>query len=1027
MKALIYTVLWTLLAVPLKGIAQHDHNVRKTAPSIAWQVMETDHFNLFHQNGSEQLIKDVLPSSINRLRTIEDKIGYRLSGRLDIYFYTSHSQMYSSYVAQDFDQNVDLGGTTFIQNSNINVYFPGSKEGLLNQISDAISENLISEMLFGGTVQERIKYATLLHLPSWFGDGLSTYLSRGWDVDSDNELRDAFNSSLFKSFNQLTPKQQILVGRSIWKYIEETEGSGSLQRILYLVRLTRKVETALYFVTKQTSKDLYENWYKSRSSIYAAELKRRMPSQSERLSFDFASTQLLSLDLSPEGNKIATAIYEDGKHSVVVFDRETGEKKTIFKNFNYFQGFEPDPREILVRWKDNDVVFILQNALTPILHEVNLEGGIISQLAIELEYINWMDYQNDEIVFSGSIRGISNLYLYQPDYEFLSLLTDDSIDDLYPTFDQNGNIYYSKSVEGDRNNPGEKQLDIFYLIRQNKEVLSESNVSKTRSFDEKMPVKLSSTYLSFLSNRNGIVNAFAYNVNEEIYALSDYQSNITWQSTSRNGKRLAEVLLKGGILSIYVSDIEGELNVGSVLHPTNTLTLSREVSQVNNTKSNSNTERLKSSDSSKSRIYFQSAFPIPTNVDSLERIEESARVERQYTIEDVGSKQITLQPGAMYTRFDNSNFLTPTSAAFSNPKAEVLNKVGFVLGMRIEDQFKNNEFDLKMRSSFRFDRFQFSLNYTNRSGKLVERISYSNDGYVTEESGLYFKRNLRLLQGSIQKPLNNRSVVSYFQEVRHDTKVELGSEKESFQNSPISQLVSSQGVGYRYNTTYHHNAWTFSGLDIRVKSLWLTGIGNGKNSLNNSLIVGYGKKLTPNLHWISRLHAGHSLGKIRSVYFLGGATNQFSPTYTNNPVINEDVAFYQPVYGVRNFGINIRNGNTYGFLNTEIFAPVYRWLGHKPIRNNVVQNLWFVVYGDVGTAWYGKSPYDRLNPANKSSVAYGPLNIVIYNTKNPLVFSFGSGLRTKILGYDVRYDIGYTVDNGVWNNYVQSFSIGKPF
>ena len=110
----------------------------------------------------------------------------------------------------------------------------------MNQISVGIAENLLLEMLYGGTVQERIKYAAMLHLPVWFHDGLVQYLAVGWDTDTDNLLRDAFNNQRFKSYNQLSYNKQRLVGHNMWLYIDDTKNSDAIQRILYLVRVNQK-------------------------------------------------------------------------------------------------------------------------------------------------------------------------------------------------------------------------------------------------------------------------------------------------------------------------------------------------------------------------------------------------------------------------------------------------------------------------------------------------------------------------------------------------------------------------------------------------------------------------------------------------------------------------------------------------------------------------------------------------------------------------------------------------------------------
>jgi len=125
--------------------------------------------------------------------------------------------------------------------------------------------------------------------------------------------------------------------------------------------------------------------------------------------------------------------------------------------------------------------------------------------------------------------------------------------------------------------------------------------------------------------------------------------------------------------------------------------------------------------------------------------------------------------------------------------------------------------------------------------------------------------------------------------------------------------------------------------------------------------------------------------------------------------------------------INTRSGNTFGFINSEIWLPLNIYLGKKPLKNSILQHLWVVGFADAGIAWYGKSPSDRANITNVSYVNNGRLEIEVFNARNPIVSSFGGGLRTKVFGYLLRYDLAWTNDNDVWNRAVSRISIGKAF
>ncbi|MBI1305527.1 MAG: hypothetical protein GC181_02805 [Bacteroidetes bacterium] len=1005
-----------------------DH-LREGSDTHSWLELETDHFHFFHEEGSGKMIQSIVPDCILALQKIEGKIGYRLSGRLDIYVHRSNSEMTANYATEDFDKNKDLGGFTAINLNNIHVYFNGSTSNLINQIRDGVAENLILEMIYGGTVQERIKYATLLHLPLWFVKGLSTYLSREWDAEADNILRDGINNDLFRNFNSLNPERQKLVGRSMWHYLEVTEGPTTIQRILYLVRLTRKVETALVFVTRRTSKQIFDDWHKTVSALYATELKRRLPTDPEPIAFPLYESRLMSCTISDDGNKVACSFYQDGKFKVVVFNINTGEIQEIYSRYFLYNGFEPDEHSIVLCWEDNNLLWVVLNDVQPRLLKYESTGELISEDDLPFDCIHSFDYSpiNKELIFSGIKNGQSDLFLYNPSTLKLNQLSNDIADDVYPNFDRFGNIYFSRSIRNPEDEFALPTFDIFHLILNGYEVLSKVNISETPGFNEILPFKLTSEMISFISDRNGIYNAYAYNSASEIFALSDYQSGILLQSVNKTRSHVAELMLRSGVIQLYVSEIGPNAGVGSTLHPTSTLAVKEYIEEHREEPVDSIEPFIFNDTVSSEKIYFQSAFPIPQNVDSLETIAEENILHKQYPTLQVPDNYLVLYPSGLFLQLNNSNFLTSRMPDFRPPESTLLNKFGFVLGMRMEDQYKLHNISLRLRSSTRFDRFQFLGEYTNRKGKFIEEIKLASDGYVVDRSEGASRITYRSYSISVIRPFKSDWFAGIHHSMRNDVFRPLSTDEASFGLKAISRTVFTEGFSAGINRTFREGRWTHLGwkakyaVELQVSDKKLT------SAVNQNFQASYGKKVLGRFTWFSIMKAGHSSGVNRTVYFLGGNQNNVQPTYKNNPMISSGNWFYQPVYGVRNNPINIRNGNSFAFINSEFHVPVHEWIARRPLRNQLLQNLDLIAFTDVGTAWYGRSPYDKKNPANITFLSSGALNITIYNIRNPLVYSFGSGLRSVIFGYDIRYDLAWTYDNNIWGKHIHCVSLGKSF
>jgi hypothetical protein len=81
-----------------------------------------------------------------------------------------------------------------------------------------------------------------------------------------------------------------------------------------------------------------------------------------------------------------------------------------------------------------------------------------------------------------------------------------------------------------------------------------------------------------------------------------------------------------------------------------------------------------------------------------------------------------------------------------------------------------------------------------------------------------------------------------------------------------------------------------------------------------------------------------------------------------------------------------------------------------------VRNFQVIGFGDIGTAWTGKSPFADDNPLNNETITRGPIKVTYENINDPVVGGFGFGLRTTLLGYFVRADWGWGVENGEVND-----------
>jgi len=165
--------------------------------------------------------------------------------------------------------------------------------------------------------------------------------------------------------------------------------------------------------------------------------------------------------------------------------------------------------------------------------------------------------------------------------------------------------------------------------------------------------------------------------------------------------------------------------------------------------------------------------------------------------------------------------------------------------------------------------------------------------------------------------------------------------------------------------------------------------------------------------WANRLAASTSFGKNKLIYYLGGVDNWLSPKFlVSTPVdLSMNYAYQAVATNLRGFYQNARNGNSFVVYNSELRFPVFRYLYNRPLKSDFINNFQIVGFGDVGLAWAGKDPYSENNSFYIRYIEDGSLVIKVREQKEPLIGGFGFGARTRILGYFLRGDVAWGVED----------------
>jgi hypothetical protein len=178
-----------------------------------------------------------------------------------------------------------------------------------------------------------------------------------------------------------------------------------------------------------------------------------------------------------------------------------------------------------------------------------------------------------------------------------------------------------------------------------------------------------------------------------------------------------------------------------------------------------------------------------------------------------------------------------------------------------------------------------------------------------------------------------------------------------------------------------------------------------------------------------RMAGTSSFGAQKVLNYFGGVDNWLFQRVDNATPINPDEPYrFQSFVGpVRGFYVNARNGNSAVVANAELRMPVFKYFAKNPIKSDFIENFQVVTFFDAGSAWTGWNPYSDNNLFNRTDVIQNPVTVSITNNREPVVYGYGFGLHSRLLGYFVRADWAWGVDDGRVMDRVFYLSLNMDF
>ena len=253
--------------------------------------------------------------------------------------------------------------------------------------------------------------------------------------------------------------------------------------------------------------------------------------------------------------------------------------------------------------------------------------------------------------------------------------------------------------------------------------------------------------------------------------------------------------------------------------------------------------------------------------------------------------------------------------------------------------------------------------------------------------------------------------------------------------SLVTKTSRQMRVGLKAEWVYDHSRFITQNIYFGTRGkVWLEYYQGILNNKQNLFVLGADfrdyRRLYKNLIWANRIAFSTSFGQQKLVYYMGGVDGWVGAKFNHDVETDpkQNYAYQTLATNMRGFQQNIRNGNTFAVINSEIRFPFIQVLSPRPVQSSFLRHLQLVVFGDIGSAWSGWSPWSKNNPFYKKTIEDGKLTVVLDKDANPIVGGFGLGLRMQVLGYFLRGDLAWGVENGlVHKKPVFYFSLSTDF
>ncbi|MDX1440171.1 MAG: peptidase S9, partial [Rubricoccaceae bacterium] len=582
-----------------------------------FQVLETEHFDVYYYPEEEQAARDVARMAERWYERLSSILDHEFDERKTIVLYADDADFRQTNVVSGFIGEGTQGVTEGLKQR---VVLPMASN--YQETNHVLGHELVHQFQYDIATREN-SFQQFVRLPLWVIEGFAEYFSVGRkDAVTAMWMRDAVLRDAFPTLEQLSTDPQYneyQYGQPFWAYIGGTYGDEAAAK-LFRDALTTPLDSAVVSVTGLTPDSLSAHWARAMRASYLPLVEdRELPAETARELTEnregafpdslnrMTSRRVLARDIDSGDLNIAPQVSPDGRYvaflserdlfgiDLFLADAETGEiiKKlesvgtdAHFDAIRFIESagtWSPDGRQfayIVFAQGDNEIA-LLDVESQDVIRRIVVNGvGAIKDPS-------WSP-DGSRIAFTGIKGGIADLYVVDLSSETVRQLTNDRFTDIQSTWSPDGQTLAFATDRGpgtdfNRLTFAQPRLALYDLASGEIEVLSlfadAKHINPQYSPDGRS--------LYFISNPDGYNNVYRYerdsgtlylvtNVATGVAGIADFSPAF---SVAKDNGRLLYSVFESQKYAVYsleidetggtpVQPIDPEMEAAALLPPT---------------------------------------------------------------------------------------------------------------------------------------------------------------------------------------------------------------------------------------------------------------------------------------------------------------------------------------------------------------------------------------------------------------------------------------------------------------------------